>query len=142
MRSVQQTVTAQITFSRWRIGINSIPWIWGLALSITLTGRMIFADYNLNEDHWIVLWLGESGHFPFSKIWHALLETEVGTLGSGGRFRPIYWLHLELETWLFGDRPELYYALRILYFGLLLGVICRIAARCIGLVPALVLVTL
>ena len=79
--------------------------------------------------------------FPFSKIWPAAMSAELGSLGSGGRYKPVWILYIELETWLFGDRPRLYHGLRILYFALFFGTLCRIAAHCIGLVPALVFVT-
>jgi hypothetical protein len=142
MRSDGQTLVDHMQFRHWEPNINSIPWIWGLALSTILTGRMVLADFSLTDDHWAVFWLGETGRLPFSKIWSTLLATEVGTLGLGGRFRPVYFLHRELEAWIFGDHTSLYYALRILYFGFFLGATCRIAVRCIGLVPALVVVTL
>ena len=142
MTSVSQILPRHMQFSWWKPNINLIPWIWGLALSTILTGRMVLADFSLTDDHWAVFYLGETGRFPFSKIWSELLATEVGNLGSAGRFRPVYFLHRELEAWLFGDYPSLYHALRVLYFGMFLGITCRLATRCIGLVPALVLVTL
>jgi hypothetical protein len=120
--------------------ICSVPWVWGLTLAVILTGGMVMADFCVVDDWWEARWLGDSDGFPFSKIWPALLETEVGHLGSGGRFRPFFFVYLELEAWLLGDRPSLYYALRVLYFGLFLGVASRVAARCIGLLPALALV--
>ena len=132
-------VQADIVFRRWLIAIRLIPWIWGIALAVTLTGGMTLADFCIVDDHHEALWLGGSDGFPFSGIWPALLKTEVGHLGSGGRFRPIYFLYLEFEAWLFGDRPGIYHALRVLYFGLFLGSAGQIAARCIGLLPALAL---
>jgi len=121
--------------------INLIPWSWGLGLAAILLGRMVFADFCIIDDHWEALWLGETHNFSFSKIWPAALSAELGSLGSGGRYKPAWILYIALETWLFGDQPGLYHALRILYFALFLGIACRIAARCIGLVPALVFVT-
>ena len=125
----------------WDRGINLIPWLWGLGLAAILIGRMIFADFCIIDDHWEALWLGETGSFSFSKIWPAAMSAELGSLGSGGRYKPVWILYIELETWLFGDRPRLYHGLRILYFALFFGTLCRIAAHCIGLVPALVFVT-
>ena len=123
-----------------RTNIRSVPWLWGLAVAVLLTGGMVFADFSIVDDHREALWLGSNGSLPFSRIWPYLLETEVGSLGSGGRFRPIFILYLELEAWLLGDRPGLYHALRVLYFGLFLGAAGRIAVRCIGLLPALAMV--
>ena len=125
----------------WDRSINLIPWIWGLGLAAILIGRMIFADFCIIDDHWKALWLGETGSFPFSKIWPAAMSAELGSLGSGGRYKPVWILYIELETWLFGDRPRLYHGLRILYFALFFGTLCRIAAQCIGLAPALLFVT-
>jgi Ca2+/Na+ antiporter len=117
-----------------------VAWIWGLGLAVILTGGMVFADFCIVDDWLVTRWLGPGDGLPFSRIWPALLETEVGGFGAAGRFRPIFFLHLELETWLFGDQPSLYRALRVLYFGLFLGAAGRIAVRCIGLLPALALV--
>jgi hypothetical protein len=139
--SCAQTLADRIKSQRWHTSINLIPWIWGLGLAAILLGRMVLADFCIIDDHLEALWLGETGSFPFSNIWPAALSAELGSLGSGGRYRPVWILYRELEVWLFGDRPGLYHALRILYFALFLGALCRIAARSIGLTPALVFVT-
>jgi len=106
-----------------------------------MAGRMVFADFCIIDDHLQALWLGQTGGFHFSDIWPAARAVELDSLGSGGRYRPVWFLYIEFEAWLFGDRPGLYHALRIFYFGLFLGAACRIAAGCVGLVPALVFVT-
>jgi hypothetical protein len=124
----------------WRTSVRSAPWVWGIVLAVTLTGGMVLADFCIVDDWLVAHWLGGSRDFPFSRIWPALLDTEVGSLGSAGRFRPIFFLYLELEAWLFGDRAILYQALRVLYFGLFLGAVGRVAVRCTGLLPALALV--
>jgi len=134
-------IVDRVKFLSWRPNIVLIPWVWGLVLAVVLTGRMAFADFCIIDDHWQALWLGGSGGFSFAKIWPTAVAAELGSLGSGGRYRPVWILYLELEAWLFGDRPALYHILRIFYFALFLGALCRIAARCIGLVPALVFVT-
>ena len=59
-----------------------IPWIWGLVLAMLLTGRMVFADFCIIDDHWQALWLGSTGGFSFSKIWPTAVATELGSLGS------------------------------------------------------------
>jgi len=140
MMFVEENLVSHREFRRPTVGIRAMPWVWGLALAVILTGGMVWADFCIVDDHYEALWLGSGGTFPFVRIWPALLDTEVGSLGSGGRFRPIYFLYLELETWLLGDRPGLYHALRILYFGLFLSVAGRVAIRCAGIVPALALV--
>jgi hypothetical protein len=131
----------QIKRDRRRRTVDLIPWIWGIGLAAILMGRMVLADFCIIDDHWEALWLGGTGGFSFSKIWPTAVAAELGNLGSGGRYRPVWFLYLELEAWLFGDRPGLYHILRILYFALFFGALCRIAARCIGLIPALVFVT-
>jgi len=117
-----------------------LPYAWGMALAVVLTGGMIHAKFCIVDDHYEASWLGARHVFSFSQIWPALLRSEVGHLGSGGRFRPIYILYLELETWLLGDRVSLYHAARVIYFGLFLGAMTQAATRCIGLVAALALV--
>jgi hypothetical protein len=134
-------IVNRVNFRSWRPSVALIPWIWGLVLAVTLTGRMVYADFCIIDDHWQALWLGGTGGFSFAKIWPTAVAAELGSLGSGGRYRPVWILYLELEAWLFGDRPALYHALRILYFALFLGALGRIAARCVGLAPALVFVT-
>jgi hypothetical protein len=128
-------------YRRWNRLIKLIPWIWGLGLAVILMGRMVLADFCIIDDHWEAFWLGETHSFSFSKIWPAALSSELGSLGSGGRYKPVWIFYIELETWLFGDRPSLYHAVRILYFALFFGALGRIAAGCIGLAPALVFVT-
>jgi hypothetical protein len=96
-------------------------------------GRMVLADFCIIDDHWEAFWLGETHSFSFSKIWPAALSSELGSLGSGGRYKPVWILYIELETWLFGDRPSLYHAARILYFALFFGALGKISAGCIGL---------
>jgi len=124
----------------WRASHGPVAWTWGLSLAVILTGGMVFADFCIIDDWLVTRFLAPGDGLPFSRIWPALLETEVGGIGAAGRFRPIFFLHLELETWLFGDQPSLYRVLRVVYFGLFLGAASRIAARCIGLLPALLMV--
>lgn len=140
MMSVEENSVPSREFRHPTTAIRAMPWLLGLALAVILTGGMVRADFSIVDDHYEALWLGSGGPFTFAKIWPALLDTEVGSLGSGGRFRPIYFLYLELEAWLLGDRPGLYHALRTLYFGLFLSIVGRVAARCVGIVPALALV--
>ena len=118
--------------------VRYVPWIWGMGIALILTGRMVLGGFCIVDDHYEALWL--TGGFPFSKLWPALLATEVGHLGSGDRFRPVYLFYLELEAWIFGNHPGIYHALRVLYFGIFLGAGCRVATRCVGLLPALALV--
>ena len=140
MTSAQESVVTDMKFCLRRTTIRLTPWVWGVALAVILSGGMVLADFCIVDDWLVANWLGNSGGFPFSRIWPALLETEVGGLGSAGRFRPIFYLYLEVEAWLFGDRAGLYQALRVLYFGFFLGAASRIAIRCIGQLPALALV--
>jgi hypothetical protein len=134
------TLRSPVKSDLWRMSHAPVAWVWGLGLAVILTGGMVFADFCIIDDWLVTRWLGPGDGLPFSRIWSALMETEVGGVGAAGRFRPIFFLHLELETWLFGDQPSLYRALRVLYFGLFLGAVGRIAVRCIGLLPGLVLV--
>ena len=105
----------------WRASHGPVAWTWGLSLAVILTGGMVFADFCIIDDWLVTRFLAPGDGLPFSRIWPALLETEVGGIGAAGRFRPIFFLHLELETWLFGDQPSLYRVLRVVYFGLFLG---------------------
>ncbi len=121
---------------------RSVIWIWGWAfvIAIALTGPMVLAGFSIIDDHTQIAWLNDG--LSASRLWSNLLHTEVGELGSGGRFRPVFYAYLELETWLLGDRPGLYYALRVLYFGILLGVTGWAAAHCIKPIFAAALVAL
>jgi hypothetical protein len=140
MSLLQEDVVNDMKLRPWQTRMHSAPWVWGLALAVMTIGGMVLADFCIVDDWLVVRWFGDGDGLPFSRIWPALLETEVGGVGSAGRFRPIFFLHLELEAWLFGDRAGLYQALRVLYFGLFLGAVGRVAVRCIGLLPAFALV--
>lgn len=133
MLSVAKLVTA---------GKESLPFIVGLSLAVLLAWRMIYADFCIIDDYVQVLWITPGSILHPSNFWSSLLQTEVGHLGSGGRFRPTYFAYLELETWLFGDRPDIFHAIRILYFGLFLGACGKAAAKSIGLIPSLIIVAL
>ncbi len=140
MSLVQEDVVNDMKLCPWQTRLHSAPWVWGMALAVMMTGGMVLADFCMVDDWLVVRWFDDGGGLSFSRIWSTLLETEVGGLGSAGRFRPIFYLHLELEAWLFGDRAGPYQALRVLYFGLFLGALARVAVRCIGLLPAFALV--
>lgn len=114
-------------------------WIWGITLAVILTGRMVHSGFCIIDDHTQVEWLNDG--LKFSNLWPTLLQTtEIGELGSGGRFRPVYYVYIELEAWLLGDRPSIYHALRVLYFGLFLAAAGTVAARCTGRLVATVVI--
>jgi hypothetical protein len=80
-------------------------------------------------------------NFPFSKIWPVALSAELRSLGSGGG---IAWSGFCISSWGLGYStidPASTTLCQILYFALFFGALSRIAARCIGLTPALVFVT-
>ena len=108
------------------------PWLLGLALSVALTGGLIAGWFCVIDDHWRADWLGPSHHLRVSDIWSALMGTEVGTLGTDNRFKPIFYLHATIETAMFGEHVGLYYALRVVYFAAFLGASGWLAARVLG----------
>lgn len=104
---------------------------------------MIFADFCIVDDYVQALWLTPGSTLSANNLWSTLLSTtEVGGWGTGDRFRPIYFAYMELETWVFGDQPGIFHAVRILFFGLFLGVLGKAFAKSIGLIPALIVVGL
>ncbi len=115
-------------------------WGWGFIVVMALTGPMVLAGFSIIDDHTQIAWFNDG--LSASRLWSNFLHTEVGKLGSGGRFRPVFYAYLELEAWVLGDRAGIYHALRILYFGLFLGAAGWTAAHCIKPIFAAALVAL
>lgn len=102
---------------------------FGFALAFALTWPLLLGGFSIVDDHVEVAWLNE--RLSNTPIWPALLHIKIGALANTRRFRPLYDVYLQLETWLFGDRPALYHLMRILYLGMFLGSVGWATARCI-----------
>jgi len=97
----------------------------GFGLSLFLIGRLVYSGFSILDDHWIVGWFGSDLH---SRI----ASTEIAQFGSSQRFRPVMFMALILESWLFGDRTYLYHSLQILWFGFFLSAFAWAGFRSVG----------
>ena len=109
-----------------------IPWIVGILIAAATIGPTIHAWYNILDDHQIVEWLGATYALYPSRVWNDLLDMNFGM--ESDRFRPLFFCYQLMETALLGDHPSLYYALRMIYFGLFLGAMIWLSAPTLGIV--------
>jgi hypothetical protein len=106
-------------------------------ISFLLIGCNLKAKWGIIDDHEIMrfLTLGSGGQVALTDIPRVLLQdTEVGSLGV--RFRPSYYTLRLLETSLFGDRPEAWYAVRIAMYAVSVLLFWLSLFCWIGILPA------
>ncbi len=102
----------------------------GFGLSLALIGRLVFSGFSILDDHQIISWLGTS-------VRSRIYSTEIVHYGSGTRFRPVMFLTLIFESWLFGSKAVLYHLAQIVWFGVFLWSIAWACARSIGILAGL-----
>jgi len=103
----------------------------GFGLAICLIGKLVFSGYSIMDDHEIVQWLGPDRHLALSRVWSTLMSTEVGN--TAGRFRPVMYSLIVIQTWLWGPHPAGYHVAAILWFGVFLWSIAWVTFRSIGI---------
>jgi hypothetical protein len=121
-----------------RIGIYAI--LLGVALALFTIGPAVKMGFSVVDDHERVVWLGASDRLPLERVPTVLAMTELGevfkTCPAGpckiGRFRPVYYSEIALETALFGDWTAGDYALRILFFSGLLAAMAWAGMSALG----------
>src|SRR5690242_9243307 len=67
----------------------------GTALSVYLIGGAVFSGFSTLDDHEIIAWQGQD-------LWSRISSTELGHYGVGERFRPVMYLLMIGESFLFG----------------------------------------
>ncbi len=108
-----------------------------ILITLLLIGCNLRAKWGLIDDHEIMkfLYLGSNGQVQLADIPRLLIEqTEVGIIGV--RFRPSYFALRLLETSLWGDRPEVWYAVRIAMYAVAALLFWLALYAWIGIVPA------
>lgn len=109
-------------------------------ITFLLIGCNLKAKWGIIDDHEIMrfLTLGSGGQVALTDIPRLLLQdTEVGSLGV--RFRPSYYTLRLLETSLFGDRPEAWYAVRIAMYAVSVLLFWLCLFSWIGILPATII---
>src|SRR5262245_2399272 len=117
----------------------------GLILSLFTIGGMMSMGFSNVDDHERLGWIGPDGRVPTARLANILLSTEVGYVATPcvgdapctrARFRVVYYAFLVAETWVFGDSPAPYFALRIGIFALFLAAVGWASALALGYVAA------
>jgi hypothetical protein len=92
----------------------------GAAASFYLLGDLLGAWFHSSDDHNIVQRITPE-HTQLSDWWDLWLESEVSYFGMSERYRPTLWGVQALEIIAFGADASAMYAVRILFFAVLLG---------------------
>ena len=117
----------------------------GLILSLFTIGGTMSMGFSNIDDHERLGWVGPDGRVPTARLVDILLSTEVGYVATRcvgnapctrGRFRVVYYTFLIAETWLFGDSPTPYFAVRIGIFALFLAAVGWASGLALGYVAA------
>src|SRR6185503_13887573 len=119
--------------------------VLGLILSLFTIGSAMSMGFSNIDDHERLGWVGPDGRVPTARLADILLSTEVGYVAtpcvgdapcSRGRFRVVYYAFLIAETWVFGESPAPYFALRIGIFALFLAAVGWASGLALGYVGA------
>jgi hypothetical protein len=90
------------------------------------------------DDHEPLEWMGSDHRLGFTEILPTLFKsTEVGSLGSGSRFRPAYYLVRVTQASFLGDNPGLWYLSVIVVFILTCGLLGLVSAKWLSMAAAL-----
>lgn len=90
----------------------------------------IHADWYIIDDHEVIALMGRADHLPLSKIPAALGTTELDPSSTIPRYRPLYFVFLDLESAIWGKNASLWYAERLVVwcvFGLTLYAVAKSA---------------
>jgi hypothetical protein len=109
----------------------------GLAASVALIGKLVFSGFSILDDHHIIEWLGSQDRVPFDKLWSILMSSEVGAFATSGRYRPILYVIVVGETWLWGNNPAGYHVMLVIWFGIFLWSVAWATFRTIGVIGGL-----
>jgi hypothetical protein len=93
-------------------------------LMTALAWPVFQAGFGPVDDHETLNWLGRDGQFRWSEIWPTLRDrTEVGDMGTYGRFRPAYYLGRLTQTVLFGEHATAWYISVMTAFAITCGLL-------------------
>jgi len=116
----------------WRAGIQHLAevlrrrstllvLIGSAALAIGLFGRTVWMNWTMFDDHQIMQYVGPGYGLSFGQMWTNISKTEIGQFGNSLRFRPTYWFLRLLECVVWGARPYLWHAFRVLILAISLS---------------------
>ena len=103
----------------------------GFPLAALLIGRLVFSDFSILDDHQIIAWQGQD-------FLARIQSTEIVQFGHSARFRPLMYLVLCLESWLFGANPLPYHVIRILQFAVFFWAVAWASLRVLGFAGAII----
>jgi hypothetical protein len=103
-----------------------------LALSYFLWGPNLEADWGPIDDHVLFQLMGPDHSMRFAEIPASAANGETLNPGKSLRYRMLLIPMLSLQTALFGDDVALWYAARILVFGLMLSAAWYLLDRVVG----------
>jgi len=118
-----------------RIGRYSMPIIIGVSLPVTfyLFGANLDAEFGVIDDHEIVLYLGVDRELPAAEAVERIQSANFGNPQGHKRYRPSYYTLRMLETYLWGARPILWYATRMIIAALFMVVAWYIIGKHLGM---------
>jgi len=131
----------------WRAGIQHLEeilrrrstllvLIGSAALAIGLFGRTVWMNWTMFDDHEIMQYVGPGHGLSFGRMWTNLPKTEIGQFGYSLRFRPTYWLLRLLECVVWGARPYLWHAFRVVILAISLSLFWTVMTPVLGWVTA------
>jgi hypothetical protein len=90
------------------------------------------AKWGVIDDHEIMVYLGQDGKMDLSE-WPALfLSSEISRPGETQRFRPVYSGLRYLETALWDNNPQYWYATRLIIFSLFVSSVWYFSRKYVG----------
>ncbi|MHB9005151.1 MAG: hypothetical protein ACYC6C_14050 [Coriobacteriia bacterium] len=108
-----------------------------IALIVILQYKDILkANWWVVDDHEIINFVGSDRKMGFNEFVPALIQTEVGQIGTSTRFRPVYYSLRLLESILWGDNPTLWFIARIIIMIFFSGLIWQMTVPLLGLFGA------
>jgi hypothetical protein len=101
-------------------------------LTAGIFGRAVLVNWAVFDDHQILQYVGPGRGFSIGQMLSSLPETEIGRFGTSVRFRPSYWFLRLLECVVWGARPYLWHAFRLLILAMAVMVFWQLMARPLG----------
>ncbi|MBF0344174.1 MAG: hypothetical protein HQL06_08080 [Nitrospirae bacterium] len=90
------------------------------------------AQWYIIDDHEIMNFLGPDKHVSLFNIPSLIENTEIMSLDIHPRYRPVHWLIVIFESWLWGEHPFRWYLFKMMVFILFASVMWWVTQHYIG----------
>lgn len=136
IRSVKwQSLAGKVFDLNWNKNNMWLLVLFSGMLAFFLFGANVKAQWWIIDDHEIAYFLGPDRVLQVDEILEKLIfDTEVGRQIQLPRFRPVYYVLRLLECWAWGDKPSLWYGLRVFIYMFFIGTFWYLVSCKVGIV--------